>query len=541
VPLFHLDTVANVGIIVNWSVYGTSVPAYQAIRKDSGDSSGVRASLINASAIFQCNHGEFPAAGLVGPFRVFCRYRLSDPAAVGASLRFTFRVGGVDKAVGVVAPTGAWATSSAEYRKDPGTARVTLTALQDLTLRLLVVAPPSAGTIEVSELWLEEETAEGIYRYDAAEAVLPDAIVGPLLWATAGAQPAAIVAPGSNFLEILDTSLVDGRAYLFSVVPDVLKPGYSTHLETRFAFPALIGLAGGNYVPLAYEDGSGGIILVLFIEGSTYYLGLLDSGADFNDRTKYLALEPWPGGISPSVFYHVRMEIRRSRAPSDLGLVEVFIDHASTPLLSVPYISFAPNVFAPRVSFGAFPSMAWVWIDYVTFQTVREFGAAFTHWDQLEGDANCVVSADSTDIGICKLTPLKLLPEVVAGQSNYACKLSASGVVSPCGIRQVALVEPFTYDIILDYRDDVAVVASALRVTLQRFSDLFYWDEAGGSWTNIPAYFDMLHSATRTSVGITGGVPFAARDTLIITLEYNFTAPPGAYNIWIYRVLLQPQ
>lgn len=538
-PLLHLDTVVDVSI-TNWSVYGTTVPAYQAIRKASGDSTGVAASLRNASAIFQCNHGEFPSAGLVGPFRIYCRHRLSDPTAVGAILRFIFRIDGVDRVFGSVVSTGAWTLSSVEYRKAIGTSRVPLIELQDLTLRLLLVSAPSAGTVEVSELWLEEETATGLYRYDAAEAVLPEAVVGPLNWTAFGGYPAVIVSAGENYLEIHDTSLVDGRIYGYTVDPAVLKPGYSTHLETRFSFPGLISADGGGYIPLAYMDNSCGITLAFFIDGPTYYLGLINTGAAFDDRNSYLALEPWPGGITTSTFYHISMDIRRSRDLNNPGRVEVFVEHATTPLLSALYLDFAPNVLAPLVYFGTlFPKCVWVWIDYVTFQTVREFGAAFAHWDQLEGSANSVVSADSTDVGICKLTPLTLLPDVVAGQSNYACKLTAAGT-PPCAVRQIFLAKaaPVQYALQLEYSDDTTDVAP-LRVALQRFSDLFYWDEGAGAWTDVATYADLLHSATRTIAVASAGFSVATQQSLIITLSYNLIGPPMAPpHIWIYRVYL---
>lgn len=536
-PRIYLDTVSD-DTITNWSVYGGASDAYLAVRRDSGDSTGITTTTAGALAKLVVDTGHYPAINFIQQLTLRCRCRKTDPLAAGGSLaiRIYNDLNGLPFAFATRTLTAAWSWIEVTAHVNLAGTRLGLTDIYKLKAHIAVGALPSSGSIEVSEVYIQEDVVEGfICWYDAVCGLVPDAVVGALQWSTSGGQAASIASP---YLRINDASIVDNRSYAY-IVQNLLLPEHSTRIDTVFYISSTPATAGSFYTVLSYQDASSSVELVLFrkVDG-TIHLCLTEASRDHENFTDCLATYELTD-FTTSRIYQVTATIDRGVDPHNLGKINVALDYGSTPILSIYYADLASIAYAPQVGFGTRTiHTCSARVEYFACASFRSQGAAFRAWEQLES-AGSRVLVDPGDSQICHLRPLSVLPEVVVGQSNNACKFSCLGG-PPCGVRQITalLNDSVAHTLEVEYRDSTTAVAP-LRVTIQRSSDLFYWDEGTTSWIAAVTYADLLHSALRTKAVVTTTLVLPSPQALVLTLEYNFTGLPMAPpHIWLYRIYL---
>ena len=533
-PRIYLDTISD-DTVTNWSVYGGAVPAYEAVRRGSSDASGIVSTTPAASARFNIHGGSFPLLGFVSTLTLFCRCRKTVAAAVGGQIRIRLYERSNLLASRNLAVSGSFTWFSIDARIGSLGQRLSSEELQNIRVEVSVLALPASGSLEVSEVYVTEDVVDDIHFYDATRSVLPDAVAGPLQWGTSGTSLAFM---DVQMLNINDVSVVDNRTYDYPITPQP-RSDYSVRAETRFFVRALPTATGTFYTALGHQDDEASVEVTLFYRNSdgSVHVCLTEAGRDHSDLAAGLG-SYMVTNHSDDRPYNLQLLIDRDPNSFAPGKVQVLLDYEV--ILETYYAELGRVSYAPKLWFGtSVSSTVYMLVDYVGVQSFKARGESFRAWSSLEG-LGSTVRPDGTDSQICRLVPLRTIPDVVAGQSNYSCCLVGSDKI-PCGIQQsfrMPQVKPTAYRVELEYRDDIAA-ATPLRVTIQRSNDLFYWDDFLTGWVVGPVFVDLPHSAQRTKVVLTTTLQTdRVDDAVIFTIEYNFSGPaaPPDPHIWIYRV-----
>ena len=463
-----------------WGAYG-GLPACQAVLPTSSDLTGIFTATATATSSFVTESGRAPARGFIGALVAHCRLRLVDPAAVGGTVDLLVLQNAVEHVVATIVPTTSWITTEVRIRADwTSGIRFTGIDLNTLEVGVRLTGVPTLGGIEVSQLWLSVETIDSERYYDPFCGGLPTAVVGPLAWSTSGAAPVALTA--DPYLRLTDASAVTNRQFQYSDdVPKRLRSEYSVEFETRIVLKTAPPVDSCFYYIGGYDDLIKNVDVSLFKVGAVYYVCLSGDPLDHNVFSTFLATAALPGDIVNQSI-HFRIVVDRGDDPTNLGQVSVYVNYATTPLVQAPYVYF-PNG-GPFWYFFGTPTFGQcvMDIDYVGLKTYKRVGVKFAAWDELDLDVNYILP-DNTDADRC---PLVTLPpsNLVAGQSNYACKLVVGNKFEYCRLSQWwydRFGAPTSYELAVDYKTSIAI-GNALKVSIQRVPDLFYWNNGTSAW-----------------------------------------------------------
>jgi len=527
------------GTTTDWLVVGSST-SWEAVLNTSDDSSYLESSTLNDLSELNCGAGYQPIGGRIMAVSIHYRMRAVN-ASSGAQVDIILQRGGSSHLADTVAlPSANWVDGTVRVREDWTTsARFTIDGVADLGAAVKLSTAPSSGSVRVSRLWLEVEYVYGPYLYDPYDGVLPDAITGPLNWNTLGTQPASIT---GNYLRIDDTSSTDTRLYAHQVSSPVkYSPDYITEIETRINLTNIGGpSSAGIYMISGYFEETAVPAVVCTRVGGVQYIGLSATFLDPADLNNFYDIAQFE---FENKDLHFRIVIDRDDTVGSVGKVSVYLDYADDPILSAGFYSIgSTTVTTSGPTFGStFQATGQVRadIDYFAFRSYRKRGDTFSSWkDWTFGDNQ--ITVDSTDSGIVK--PVELPPGVIAGQSQYACVLEMNDPADLCQTYQVfPLPEatPQTYKLDLDHKQDVSSGAN-IELLLQRFPDLYYWDDVGKVWSSTEQAIvaPIQTSRTRSPLVTNLSVP-SLENILLITIRTVITAPlVGSVKGWIYKVYL---
>jgi len=535
-PTLPIPTTSN-GSHTDWTVVGTT-EGWEAVLKGSPDTSYILSSVTGNEATFNCGPGWATTPGRIMALTV--HYRLRQTSLVGATVELYITQGGTDRSAGtlVILPaTAGWVSGSSRIRQDWTTLqRFSLTDVADLGVGVHMVTGPSAGRIEVSQLWIEVEYVDTFQLYDPFDGALPDAITGPLDWqATVGSQPASIT--GDKYLQINDTSTTDLKAYLHVDFDGMTQftSSYVVEMETRVSITdTSVSLDVVMSILLGIDDDllSFGLFAAKF--GGVYHLCFSDIlGAPPVLPTDCLALAPFDFNNKDT---HLRVKMDRDTSSGTPGRAQLFVNYNSVPILDIFTTNFPASTLSnPRVGFGTtLLGECLVKLDYYAWKAYKKRGSVFSGWSSYDFGTN-EINEDNSDTDIVRLQLIDP-PGITVGQSDYACRLDVNDSSELCRLYQVTTLQAATnYKIDIDYKMDIGVVVGEL--VLQRLPDLYFWDETGGVWSSTPASVDLANSTTRLRAPIMTGINLATLGQVIVSIQAKIT-PSAVHKIWVYKVYL---
>jgi len=544
-PRIVIPTTAP-GTSDQWGFTGAPT-SWEAVGHESDDSSYVSTSTAAQLSDFFCGSGWEPEVGRIMAVTVHYRIGQLDPFNSGiGSIQFTVVQNGTPRNAGSVAlPAGVpWIDGEIRIREDwTSTTRFTSAEVTNLGVGVNSSVIPTNGELRVSRLWLEVEYVDSIMFYDPYDGVLPDAIAGDRSWSTSGTQ--SVVLTG-NYLLISDSSVADWRDFTFSISdPLTFRQDYITEIEIRITVAA-VAPASDVYVCRL----SSSIERLAFVElvavrlGGIQYLGLTSPLLNPLAADEYLALYQYDFEDEE---LHLRLKVDRDSDPSTYGQVGVYMNYDETPILQANFYDFpAPTFITTTSDFASFgtpspgASIARAQVDYVAWKHYKKRGGVFKSWVGWEFAEN-TINSNTTDGDIVK--PVLIDPPgITAGQSRRACELSVQRTSVICEIYQIERLPqpgPTTYKLGVVYKMDIAGVEG--EVTVQRLSDLWYWNEAGSSWQSAYIAETLANQTTRTQAPVMTGMNVAsAGDQIIVTVKRK-TASGPAYKILVYKVYLDEE
>ena len=545
-PRTILDTTGP-GPQQDWEVI-SALPGWEAVQRGSGDANRIRSQVNFDKGYFHCGAGWMPYYGEITAITLYYRARMSLPATTGTIYTTIIRHGIEEHQNGPIVLTSTnWVDSHIRVRADwiMGT-RFNPFGVGDLGVGVFMFSSPTAGYVEVSELWLEVEYLDSTTVYDPTLTLsLPDALTGDMQWITNGTEIALIT--GSEQLSIFDNNPADYRSYERT---DLVYPEqYVTELETRIEvyFVPFFVSTGFFYYIAAYDDGQRSVYLALYNVLDRYYVGLIGSGLDPNDPGAYLASYEINPFVGEDLFF--RMSVDRDVDPGTAGRVRVYSDYTNTPALEVPYASF-PTTLVNRILFGTgdpltgvMAQRAGILVDFFSWHTYKKGGETFDMWREIETGPN-FVEATHDDPYIWKPVELPVPQGVKTGQAEHACKLAVVDATEDCFMRQYWMMleeTPVTYDLNIDYRMDTLLADG--KATLQRRSDHWYWDEGGSIWTAAVATVTLPNQMNRTRLtGVMTGITstnIPPYDEVFILQIGKDSAVPANYQMFVYHADLE--
>lgn len=523
-----------------WNFVGAAT-SWEAVLRDSDDSSYITSNTAAQVSDFFCGAGYAPVGGRIMAVTMHYRMRGTTP---GGSVDVAIMQSGTPRSVGTVnLPGTSWVEGSVRIREDwTSTTRFTSPDVASLGVEVTVNTVPASGALEVSKLWLEVEVVDHLNFYDPYDGVLPDAIVGPKVWIPSGTQPVSIT--GNNYLRFDDSSLSD-EAIFYRTDPQVpWRSDYITEYEGRLTFSNLGAGATEEFGVLgAINDGLANAIILFVRLSGTLYIGI-HSGqtGPYTDPANYIDLQPFDFDGRD---FHARVVFDRDQTPVSYGKIEVFIDYNDTPIVSAFFYDAPPSPSIPFSLVDAFGSTTdgtcYLDVDYVAIRHYKKIGQTFKAWQEWDFGTNGI-AANLTDLDIVKPVTINP-PGIQAGQSRYALELDVQDTPMLCEAFQIDTLPdpaPQTYKIDVDYKMDQAAVEGELVV--QRTSDLWYWDETGGSWSSSYSSVTLVNSTTRNRFAAMTGINVTdvAVDAIQVTVKAK-TATPPAYKILVYKVFLDKE
>lgn len=534
-PRLIVPTSAD-GAATGWFV-SPEYAAWQGVERGSGDNTYIYATAVTTKSTFVCGAGWRPLGGRIMAVTAHYRVRQTQ-AGAGTKLDIIITQNGTEHIVGVVQPiTAAWVQGEARVREDwTTTTRFTPMDVGDLGIGVSVNTPPSAGQVEVSELWLEVEYVDVPTFYDPYDGVLPSGVLGPLAWISSGGESAAV--NPSNYLQLVDTSTVNNREFLHDTGFTALREDYATEIETRITVNSTGPVLTRHFYTIArLFDALKDIHLVGLKWNGDYYVGVPGPPFTPDDPTTYLALEPLDYLNKDT---HFRFVVDRDPHIDTRGKIELFVNYSDTPLLWCWYSmtpTSAPGNTSIEIGSTAL-GLSDVETDYISWKHFRKGGDTFRSWSDLE-TADNNVKVDVGDPEIVKLVNISP-PGVIAGQSDYACRFELNTPTEECRISQIHQLlapPPTTYGIEVEYRMDGTSGDGQLLV--QRASDLFYWDEGLTTWVAAFTSAILPYQATRTKLTTTTGLDSATDNEIIVTVMNDpLPGPLFTYDILLYKVYL---
>jgi len=528
----YLDTNADTAF-ADWTV-NYKPTGYEAVLRGSGTNYYISSSTLNHLSLFACGSGSVPELGIVSGVSVYVRHR-ATVAGGGGAIQLGFGQGGVPAAgSGNIIPTISWTTSVYRLAPDPVSGlRFTTADLDDLGTAVIVSIAPTAGELQVSEMWLEVEWTLSPEHYDPlTSAALPTAILGDMAWNTTGTQATAIVA---NQLQITDASAADWRAYWRTML-EYGEP-YVTELTTRLTITTATAGPAFIFRLASVDDATHHVDLCAFVDAAgDEYLGLTTGAADRDDPSTYFATYQ----VDWTEDHHYRLVIDRDDDVDNSQNVQVLVDYDPIPVMEVNYFLFVGSTGSASIQFGS-GDATWLTAQSVTNIDFYDWWhykkvANWRYWYPTDIATN-EVQINTTDASI--VTPVTITPPgITTGQSNTCCVLDVNDLADECSVRTYFPVpDAFgTYDIAVDYR--MATAAEAAALIVQRTSDHYYWNNGGGVWQAAAADVVLATSAARARVTAMTAIQTPTPDTLIITVR-NDVGAGAAHEVYVYKVDLR--
>ena len=538
-PRRFIDTTAPGGAD-DWMTYGDASAGWEAVLRISDDTTYIGSNILSQKSGFYCSSINGPVGGSIMGLTLHYRIRRSEPSTGGSvDLQIIQKGSIVHKVKTLSIISTDWEDGEIRIREDWVTAkRFTSDDLVNMGVGVQINSVPSSGSFDVSKLWLEVEYINGPYRYDPYFGVLPDTIIGPLLWGTFGTQPVALV---SDYLEITDLSNTDTRFYAFidSSVGDI-REGYITEIETRSTVVILDPNPNcADAMVIGCMDLQQLLLVHTFRHNNIQYVGLLENGKNAEDINQYYAYAPLEYNKKD---IHYRLKIRRYINEPQKGRVQLFINYGNTPLLDIPYSTIlASGIGNAWYLFGTtdVARIGQYKLDYFSWCLYKDGGGlSAKNWTAFDQNVN-MIKLDEGDSDINKLKKIPLAG-VTAGQSNYACKFAINDWTEDCHISQLfadSKGNPITYSLDLDYKDDAEIAVTG-EIIVQRCSDLWYWDNVGKAWVSGFTSVTFPSSTPRTKLSaIVSKIANAKAEDLLFTINRNSSAGK-VYNLWLYKVRL---
>lgn len=531
-PRTILDPTAA-GTLSQWDVVGTS--AWQAVAKASGDTTYIYTNTPANITDLYCGSGWAPNGGRI--VAVTLHYRMKRTTAFPASIDFAITQSTVSRAIGTVnITTDDWVDGHIRVRADWTSAvRFTRAEVVDLGVEVTANTVPTGGYLMISQLWLAVEYLDTYMVYDPFEGVTPDAALGDKIWLATGTEPYSINL--DNYLEIDDTSAVAFGAFIYQQTP-LISDEYITEFELRVR----LSNAGAGNIPfgdLCALLSSHLVVLIPVRFAGINYLGIPYNSAGRGVITNYLDIQPFDFLAED---FHIHIIVDRDPDPSTYGKVQCFIDYADTPLLEVNFNDLIPtSPVTEWIGFGTdstvLTSTIKMEIDYFAWRHYLKRGDAFRAFHDVICSTNTVY-ADSTDLDIVK--PIMIDPPgITAGQSQHCGCLDVQDPTADCGVYQIKLLPqaaPVTYKLDVEYKMDSVGVEG--EVTVQRASDLWYWDEGTSLWQAAFSSVTLLNSTIRAVANAMTAISTTDTADPIIVKIQRATAVLPAYKIFLYRVYL---
>lgn len=525
----YLDTNSDLGPPFNsWTVHNKPT-GHEAVLRGSGDNYYISHATFAELSGFACDIGSVPELGIISGISVHIRHRAT--AVGGGQIQFTVLNGGAPIAgAGTETPTTSWTDSV--YRSAFGAftgLRYTSADLNALEAAVAVTVAPTAGELQVSEMWLELEWALSPERYDPTLGAIPTAIPGDMIWNTTGASAGGLVL---SQLRILDTSAVTWRAYWRAML-EYGEP-YVTELAARLTITTTTTGPAFIFRIALVDDATHQIDLCAFLDAAgDEYIGIATGGADRNDPAAYLATYQ----LDWTADHHYRIVIDRDDDLDNSQNVQVLVDYAATPVIEVNYFLCTGSTGSAEIQFGsgsaALPvSQSTTYIDFYDWWHYKK-QANWRYWYPTNVATN-EVQINSTDASI--VTPITITPPgITTGQSNTCCVLDVNDLTDECSIRTYFPVPDVfgTYNVAVDYR--MATAAEDAILIVQRTSDHYYWNNGGAAWQAAAASVTLVTSATRTRVTAMTNIQTATPDNLIITVR-NDVGAGAAHEVYLYKV-----
>lgn len=524
------------GAFSDWSVVGAS-SGWEALQKGSSDSSYIAASALASASYFDCGDGRWPISGFVAG--LFVRVRIRRTASsTGGAVNLLVIQNGIARSAGFVTPPNSdtsWVDREIFLRVDWSTGlRFTQADLLNLGVGVNITGTPSSGGFQISQLYLELEQVSSLYYYDPFSGLTPEAIVGERECVVLGAQPASITI--DHYLEIVDSDIGDLLFYVGPPLQLPLDSRWVSEIETRVRVDS-VGATPDSAVCVVGGclDETSQVLVNLLLIGGVPHIGICPAFLSWDDPTSYVALAPFDfvGQV-----HHFKLTFDRFADPADLGLVQVWIDHAETPILEVPFVAIPTTAVPPGiygVLFGtSFTGISTISIDYITWRNYKRQGYSFQDWIE-EDQANNLIYADADDSQICKL--VEVAPGIKAGQSNVACKLEAVPSAALCQVYTIYpnYEAPVAYDLNLTFR--ATGPDPVVAVFIQRVSDLFYWNNGTALWQIGASSVSLSPNIDRTIAAAGSGITTAGPNGLIITIR-ALTSILAVTHVWLYHVQL---
>jgi hypothetical protein len=537
-PRTILPTTAN-SLVSDWTVVGSS--GWEAVLRNSADNIFVTSSTLADKSTFNCGSGTIPISGRV--MAVSFHYRMRQTVAgAGAVVDLLMLRNDIEEAAAagsVALTTDQFVEGVVRLREDPVTTnRFTPPGTALLGVGVEVGTAPSSGAVEVSQLWVEVEFVDSPVYYDPYDGNLPDAVPGDLLWTKLGTQPTTLV---SDFLNIDDTDTTDTA--LFYQTENELEPSHITEIETRHTLNSIPVSANKFVYGIGRTDGTREVSAVVSILSGTLSLGLAGSNVDLDDPANYLATAAATDLVGRDI--HLRLRIDRDDDAMTRGKVQLFVDYDETPLLEAFYNTF-PTVSPPAIvlfgSGGAFPNSdnTDIDIDYFSWQDLNKRDNNFGGWKDFANSTNVVV-ADTLDADIVQ--PISISPPgITAGQSTACLFLDINDDTAICEVSQlVNIPTSVLYKLDLDYKSSDANTLA--RVSLQRTSDFFYWNNGTSLWQAAASSVTVAFSATRTRASVLTSIDaLTAPDVYKVTIDYDPVGGPlGPREVRVYKVFLKEE
>jgi hypothetical protein len=537
VPRLVLNPLAN-GTATDWLFSGAD-EAWKTLVRDSGDSSFITSSVLSAKSTFDNDGASAPVCGFVTGITLYWRVKRTEPSTSGG-LSLLVVQNGVERIVTTlysIGTGGAWENGSLHIRDDfVSGQRFTSVDLNSLGVGASIQSLPAVGGFQLSELWLTVEYVDTPWFYDPFSGSLPDAIVGPKNMPASGTQPSALV---GDFLRITDTSTVDALAYSWSPPSGYIqhRDEYHSELESALRVTALPAAptAFACYASTYYEQPRG-VDVSFFVDNGVQYIGLCERLGDHSDPSAYLAK------VQYDYLYrlvHIRLTIDRNTDPIHRGKIKVYIDWEEEPSMVYDYVDVTPRTFPflfVLLGTGT-PHECTVSYDFIAWKTTKKDGNTFQSWEEFDLGTN-EITLDSADTSLARIKVLDP-PGVTMGQSDQALFMDVTDLNEECSIYQTwfdAEGNPTNYDLTIDYRGG-SLIAGNWRVSVQRCSDLWYWDNIGSAWVSTYDFVGLPFSTTRTRLTAMSSILNSSPEGIIVNI-HKPPAPIASISLRVYAVLL---
>jgi len=523
--LFHISDPVQTGSSSQWTTVSANT-AYEAVASTSDDTTYITSATAGNISNFVCHPIAVPIPDFIAGFYVHLRMRAAATGTVQVTYGL-YRGGSAIVTDTATVTNRIWKDFKLWVRYDPSTSsRFKPSGLGDIGVS--VRDDTGSPGIHVSKLYLETVWMPSEYRYDSLEMnVTPDAVSGDLQWTSSGSSSATIT---SDILTISDTGTSQYRNYNINV-PNV-GDDYVREAVGRLKIET--SMSSTSFISTLLEIGTNAhtVKLCAFLDSGDKYIGLIDSSGDRNNPSDYIV--KYQHDWSDYFIYHLIVDADPNNFVNG---VSVAID--GNIVIESDYSKYTDTSASSNLLFGTGDSSltsneCTLFVDYIGWYIYRKRNKVFRGWRNIHTSTNNI-EANSTDPDIVKLFNLSV-PQITVGQSDYCCKLVLNDVSGLSYIETIFNpIDSTPLNLDIDYKGELS--AGTVEVTIQRTSDMYYWNNSTSAWQAAKASATSSGISTRTRVNLMSGIITTLPDYYIIRVAV--TGGFIAYsNIYVYKVWL---